>query len=295
MPSHRESPRFKKCVRAAKKAGQAIGIKVWPVSITWDDDCGTFRYMFRFPRYKREDKQALQIAESLLFAISLVHGPDIEGYEPALVFRVPAAIVRNAESIPLDKLVQVEEAREPPHRTLVFPAQTLGITFQIPDFSVNTAWKVMPVLYCDETLSRAARFLKASQDDFYIWPGDMEYLIYNSTLAASTGSEQSNIENALQNAFKAIEAIIGDPPKDDGKFFSRIRSTGLGPNDAVGYTSKRPLHEVIRAMNEARDKKSAHGSTPDRIITIAEMMEYQACAHLVVWAAIECKLGENMY
>ena len=55
------------------------------------------------------------------------------------------------------------------------------------------------------------------------------------------------------------------------------------------------LHTVIREMNEARDKKAAHGSTPHRTITGGELMEYQVCAHLVVWAAIENKLDERIY
>jgi hypothetical protein len=40
-------------------------------------------------------------------------------------------------------------------------------------------------------------------------------------------------------------------------------------------------------MSAARDKKSAHGSTRYRSITPAELLEFQACAHVVVVAALE--------
>jgi len=101
------------------------------------------------------------------------------------------------------------------------------------------------------------------------------------------------MENALQNAFKAVEAILGDPPNDDRKFFSKIKAIGLDPNEEVGRVAKTPLHKIIRDMNFARDKKSAHGSTQYRTITVSDLMEYQACARYIILAAIEKQLEEG--
>ena len=215
--------------------------------------------------------------------------------ETTSVFRVPANLVRDIKSVPVDKLARIEETRVPDERILEFPKVALGAAVYISYQQVDAAWKIMPALFKHEELYRAARFLKTSQDHFHVGSGQIAEVLDNPNSAAASGFEQNMLENALQNAFKAVEAVLGDPPKDDGKFFPKIRAIGLDPNKEVGYLNKMPLVKVIRNMNEARDKKAAHGSTTHRTITIGEMMEYQHCARFVVWVAIESKLGQRIY
>jgi len=114
-------------------------------------------------------------------------------------------------------------------------------------------------------------------------------------LVVESGWEQSRFENALISSFKVIEAIIGDPPGDDRKFHRKLRSIGVDPHELVGYRDKKPIHEVIREMNIARDKKSADGSTPDRSIAVANMLGYQACSRYVLIYALENYLGEELF
>jgi hypothetical protein len=119
--------------------------------------------------------------------------------------------------------------------------------------------------------------------------------IHNRDRVAENSRVQATWETALQNAFKAIEAIIGDPPKDDRKFDQLLRSIGLDPYEEVGFGENRSLREEIRFMNIARDKKAAHGSTLNRRLTVGEIHKYQACAGYVCQAAIETKLGQPIY
>lgn len=91
-----------------------------------------------------------------------------------------------------------------------------------------------------------------------------------------------------------MEAVVGDPPKDDHKFCRNIRDAGLDPHEELGYPDAMELHSVIRDMNEARDKKAAHGSTKRRESAIGELLNYQACARHVVWGAVEHQLGHPM-
>lgn len=215
----------------------------------------------------------------------------MERFQTTSVFRVPIELVRNKRAVVIEKLVQVENHRPRADRIFDTPYTTLSSVYLTSTDRIDLAWKIVPVLFQDDMLYLAVRFLKASQDDFFVYPGELDEVLYNPDLTASTGFGQVNFENALQNAFKAIEAVVGDPPKDDAKFFEKIRAIGLEPNEEVGYSRKESLHVVIRRMSDARDKKSAHGSSPNRLITIGELNEYQECASLLVWAAIENRLG----
>lgn len=282
-------------IKSAQRAGEALGVKIWPLRVTWEDGRGNFRYFFRFPRYQKDDKEAQRVGECFLYALALAHGPFMPTDETASVFRVPAEVVRNARAVPMDRLVEIEEAQPYYSRTLEFPLLSLGTVFSTTGDRFDAAWKITPALRANERLYRSVHFLKASKDDFFVWPGQIEEVISSPESTAATGFEQTKLENALQNAFKAIEAILGDPPKDDTRFLAKIRSIGLDPGEEVGFTEKAPLHTVIRKMNEARDKKAAHGSTSQRIITISEMLEYQTCADLVVWAAVESELREQIF
>jgi len=100
------------------------------------------------------------------------------------------------------------------------------------------------------------------------------------------------LETALQNAFKAIEAVIGDPPKDYRKLERKLKEHDLEFDEKVGYGSKKSLGQVIRDMNKLRDKKSAHGITSPRAIKILDMLEYQACARHIVMSALENAVSE---
>jgi len=281
-------------IKSAQKAGKLLGIKIWPLRIRWKDKTGDFRYFFRFPRYRRDDKEAQRIGECFLYALALAFGPFIPSNETVAVFRVPEEVVRNTDVVPGGKLIQIEEARSYHDRTIDFPYRVLGITSCTTGDRFDSAWKITPVLLKNEELYRAVRFVVASQDDFFVSPGEIREVIGNPELTPLASAVQTKYENALHNAFKAIEAVLGDPPKDDAKFFNKIKSIGLDPDEEVGYIKKDPIHNVIRKMNKARDKKTAHGSTSPRNITNGELLEYQACAHLIVWFAIEKKLGERI-
>jgi len=104
---------------------------------------------------------------------------------------------------------------------------------------------------------------------------------------------ETKVETALQNAFKAIEAVIGDPPKDDRKLALKLRNIGLDFQEEVGYGNKDKLGQLIRKINLERDRKAAHGSTSPRTIRIVDMMEYQACARYIVIAALEHEASQS--
>jgi hypothetical protein len=119
-----------------------------------------------------------------------------------------------------------------------------------------------------------------------VYPGGIDEVTHDDVCPHSA-SMRSRFEDALHNSFKAVEAIIGDPPKDDRRLSEKLKKIGINFDEPVGYRVKEPIGTVIRSMSAARDKKSAHGNTRHRSITPAELLEFQACAHLVVVAALE--------
>jgi len=253
------------------------------------------RFVFRFPRYERRDEDAERLGESFVYSMEFLWGP-IASWEdlPCCVFRIPAEMIRESSYISLKMLGELDAKRQIEERTISFSYSELGAVY-VGEETVEAAWRMTPVVYQNEALLRALTFLGQSYHHFYVCPGDFNDVLDEPDMKASTGRIQSEWENALQNAFKAIEAVIGDPPKDDRKFFHSLSSIGIDPADMVGYGEKTSIANAIRVMNAARDKKAAHGSLASRELTIGEVLNHQACAKYVVRAAVEYKLGEPIY
>jgi len=203
--------------------------------------------------------------------------------------------VSDRDHISVDDLVSLEEARDAQNRMVSFPNVTIATTISISSDRVEAAWRVASITFNNEPLFEATRFLKRSHDNFYVYPGEIPEVISDPGMSALTSYDQTRFEDALQNAFKAVEAIIGDLPKDDSKFFQRLRQIGVNPHEKVGFGKKRPLHQAIRDMNRARDKKAAHGSTRSRTIYVLELLDFQACSEHVVTTAIETTRGSTIW
>jgi hypothetical protein len=297
FPTFGEDPRDH--FRTVREECEAVGVKVRRLFVHSDQSSQgrdtNGRYLFRFLRYKRDDQAAVRLAESFLYGLSLVHGPMTEPHHDSLVLRVPDSMVRERDEVLLDKLVKLEESRDPEDRALSFPCSTIGqLSMTTPD-RFEAAWRIARVTFADEHLFEATRFLERSHENFYVYPGQIRQVASDPEMVPITSAHQTDFEDALQNAFKAVEAIIGDPPKDERKFFLKLRQIGLDPQEEVGYRTKTPLHQVIRDMNRERDKKSAHGSTRDRTIKAAELLDYQECSRCVVMAAIEAARGSSVF
>jgi hypothetical protein len=140
---------------------------------------------------------------------------------------------------------------------------------------------------------RCDRYLRRSYENFYAYPGGISEVLWDPERFPTTGTAQTNFEDALQRAFKAIEANIGDPPKDDRRLLAKLTLHGIDPEEPVGYQEKIPIQEMIRRMNDARDKRAAHGSTRNRGIAIGDLLDFQACAEFIVWSELEHVRGER--
>jgi hypothetical protein len=278
----------------ARRTAKYLSIRLWPVDLRADGyGMADLRYFFRFPWYKKNDSNAIHIAEAILYTASTICGPFMDTNEEAVVLRVPKELVKDQEAVSLDALIQLEASRDWSDRVTINATYAIGTATRFAEIHFEDFWRLVPYVYASAKLFDAVRFLAVSHHNFYVYPGQIEDVVYNPTHAANTGHEQNALETALQNAFKAIEAVIGDPPKDDRKLALRLRNIGLDFQEEVGYGNKDRLGPLIRKINLERDKKAAHGSTSPRTIRIVDMMEYQACARYIVIAALEHEASQS--
>jgi len=229
-----------------------------------------------------------------MFGFAVTGGSFIERDHDGYVLPIPRQLLEHCDIVDLEDLIDLEENRPWDERTIDYPHHTICTSSSTSKEPYEVAWRLLPLLLRRDDLFDAVRFLKASKDEFYVYPGQIREVLSKANSTSTTKREQNVFEAALHNAFKAIEAVIGDPPRNDDKLFARLRAIGLNPHEKVGHDNKEELFKIIRKMNIARDKKSAHGSTRNRTLTLGEVFNYQFCSEYVVYCALESALGHPL-
>jgi len=294
VPSH-EHPSTRGHIVAANAAGRQIGIKI--ARIVLADGPPSFpRYVFHFPRYRRDDLLAGIIGEAIYYAVDLTCGPFSDPDDPFTVFPIPLGLLRTPQSLTPRALIEVEEARPPLLKTLDFPHKSLSSVTGFVAFDVAASWRAVPALLRDNALHNAARFLKDSQHNFYVYPGDYGEVLHNEEKQHfTTGWEKSKAEAALLAAFKCVEAIVGTLPSDDERLRRKLVSLGFNPDEHFGLHGDLPMFSYLKLMEAARDKRSAHGSTPHPPVEARELFLYQDCARFLLIRSLEREIGRSLF
>ncbi len=265
---------------------EAIGVTVGQLTVSLRAGAtGPPRYVFSFLHHQRRDADARRLVEAFTCGLAIAGSP-ISQTEDPMVFLLSRELA-NRRSIGVKTLLGMEESSfidDRLHLPNLHHFSALSIS---DEGSHELAWRIASITFKDVALFEATRFLHRSFECFFVWPGQIDEVAFDDTPPQSA-SVRSRYEDALHNSFKAIESIIGDPPKDDRRFSEKLKSIGINGDEEVGYRVKQPISAVIRSMSTARDKKSAHGSTRDRHIRPSELLEFQACARFVVVARLEC-------
>jgi len=295
VPSPQHPPSTKH-VSSSNRAANHMGIKLQRISLDYEKGSHTtHRYMFRFPYFRRDDKAAVWIAESVIYATNITCHPFGDPHEPAFVLPIPSAMSKDIANLTVRDLIDLEERRAPLLRSVEYPRLSIGAVTQMIDQCVSAAWTAAIALFDRECFHRAARFLKESQDEFYVWPGQYAAVLADEEASPQTGWERTRIENALLLAFKSAEALIGDPPKNDRKLKRKIGALGINPYEPIGHPTQMPLYKFIRKFSKDRDTVAAHGSLAAANIKTRDMFLYQDCARYLLMSAIEHHLGMKVY
>ena len=292
VPDHQHPPTREHVVEA-NRAARTLGIKIR--TLTLDQDHASInRYVFHFPRYRRNDAQASRIGESLAYAVDLTCGPFRDPRHSATVFPIPSVLLSSNTVLTKRRLIELEESREPRFRTLDFPALALSATVGFVAQHVAAAWRATPPIYSNDRLHNAARFYRDSQEHFFVYPGQYEEVVYGDAQEPQSGWEKSTLEAALLAAFKTVEVLLGALPSGDARLRRKLQSLGFDPYEPFGFPEQMPLFRFLRVMEDSRDKRSAHGSTPFGPVTVKEMFLFQNCARWLLVRSIESAIGRSL-
>lgn len=283
-----DSCKRSKHIAIAKCVAKSVGLFLRTILVSIHSDKPQFEfYLFRLPYYKDNYTIASRFVKSFYFAISLLYGPFRDIDRTSLVLRLPSEFINNKDNIKVEDLINFSKKMEFQDRNLLFPYLHINYVSIIPSCVIKESWEITKIIYENDKIHRSLTFFDSNQNTFWIAPGQHYSVLENYSALPENSMVQEKRESALQNVFKAIEAIIGDPSKDDNKFYQKLNSFGIDPQMQVGFNKKDTIANTIREMNKARDKKSAHGSTPNRDICVGELYNYQECAKLIIEATIE--------
>lgn len=290
---------IKEYKKIIKRAGKKLGIEILPVCILRESKLtyktnlknATHAYMFKFTINSCDANQAQKIADAIISSFTLIWGPF--PFEPAGVFQFPTSFLKNGKFLLGDDLLDLDRKRQFSNE-YIYAGFSLNKWVGISIFNMMSIFDIVQLMM-EEDLSKAMKYLRASYREFYVFPGVVTEILAKPEDYPISTYDQSLLEDAMINAFKAIEALIGDPPRNDIKFFKKLISIGVNPNYEFSYPIKKSIHEIIREMNKVRDKRAAHGSIRNqKAITFYELMDYQFCSRLIILKDIKKRLGRQI-
>ena len=180
-------------------------------------------------------------------------------FPECLSFPLRSSQLRRSRSISLEAIVS--EVESTADTRAIFSNALIAGSYGFSTHMVALAIRACPVLLRNEELRFAAAFFCVSMHDFYVSPGGLRDALDDGDRIPTRAAELASWEASYQNSYKCIEAVIGDPPRDESRYRAKLLAAGLDPEEEVGYQTKAKVADVIREMNRLRDTRVAHGST----------------------------------
>ena len=241
---------------------------------------------------RRDDELARRFLDAYVGSFALIREPLFNDSPEAL--KVPY-IKEQASRIGYADLVQWNPDVLDPF----FDAMEFSTVTQVsPEYFIR-AWELLPIVFAEPYLA-ASHYLDASLRDFSSLEVSAAERLGDEVYLNPARRQFIAFENALQNAYKVVEALIGEPPKDDEALREKIESIGANPEDLVdahwspksGYCEC--LWETVKSMHAARDKRAAHVRTPKRRpLSYTELSMFQGAAWLMLWDAVQHELARR--
>lgn len=243
------------------------------------------RFIFYINDGIKDDNFAQRFADAVMSSLALVC--DVDAGE------IPAVICISEDRIKKGKLLRIKDliGVDGIGGELYFRVmRAVGVPTETMDY----VWRVVPAIVENKSLMDAAHFYKESIGQAWVADDDVFEIMQDNLDMPKSQTEMARVETAYQNAFKAIEAIIGEPPKDKRKLRMKLIEAGINPDEKVGYElygmkpGKERLLKKLVDMHQTRDKKAAHGKTiTPRTIGYCELKDKQALAQYILLSNID--------
>jgi hypothetical protein len=202
-------------------------------------------------------------------------------------YQIPKELIRGT-AVSVDELVELEArtGRDPYPTTLL---NRLGSCVIIAETHTATIFYLLPLVLQNEDLFNACAFFRSCCSEFSFMDGVVREVLDEPRRGSENEIERLALEHVVLQSFRTVEAIVGEPGKNEKRFHERLKAWNLQPSERVGFPGrhKHRLEDRIRWLQDARDSAAAHGkrrrSNP---FTLLEAMEAQHLAHSVLERAL---------
>lgn len=100
--------------------------------------------------------------------------------------------------------------------------------------------------------------------------------------------EKIQFEHSLEDCYRVVEALIGEPPRDRNKTINKLINIGIDPYMEINTDYSKTLIEEVYYLERIRSKKAAHlKAMVNRQISIKELVYFQAIARSLISSVIE--------
>ena len=244
-----------------------------------------------FDGFKESESYAIKIIDALYSIITFNFGfIDDEGLD---IISVDTDLFFDGYKISFKDIIEHEKSKlDSNYHNETTLLNSIG-GFKISKDYIDRSLKILNYALVDKKLFDSLQYYQKSLINTYFSPGEIHYLTTQEDEEPVRQIDITNYQDSLLNAYKAIEAIIGDPPSDDKKLKRKLIDLNIKPNQKLESNLRdefnKTIIEKIRDINKARNKKSAHGGIRnyDRTITVLELIDYQFFTKSIIISYLE--------
>jgi len=247
-----------------------------------DDYMG--RFLFYINDGIKDDSFAQSFADAVMSSLALVYGVTTEEIPTAI--SIPEDVIKKGRFIRIKDVIGNKGVVSEIYFRVT---NSVGVPNEVLDY----VWRTVPAIVESKSLMDAANFYKESIGQVWVAGDDVFDIMCDNSDMPPSHAQRASVETAYQNAFKAIEAIIGEPPKDKRKLRMKLSEAGINPDEEVGYElygmkpGKETVLKKLMDMHQNRDKMAAHGkTTTPRTIGYCELRDKQALARYILLSHI---------
>lgn len=146
----------------------------------------------------------------------------------------------------------------------------------------------LPTVLSSSSVWDACHFFEACCRDYAFLGDSVTTVLGSPEEAPSAEQERVRLEQVVLNAFKTVEALAGEPGKED-RFRRLLAAAGINHDEEVGFRGRQrvAIGNKIRWLQVIRDSFAGHGKRRrTKPVTFFEAMEAQKLAQAVLHRAI---------